>query len=119
LLNLTPKGGAVNNTPIVKRCEENLQKRRHEILPVLQHLAAESRSGNVWPASRPDDAASTAFVTSRLAAVYERELNDIDTALSRIRTGTFGYCRACHQAIEPSRLERFPRAEFCLRCKDV
>ena len=109
----------MNNTPIVKRCEENLRKRRHEILPVLQHLAAESRSAAARPAARLDDAVSSASVTSRLAAVYERELNDIDTVLSRIRTGTFGYCRACHQAIEPSRLERFPRAEFCLRCKDV
>jgi RNA polymerase-binding transcription factor DksA len=113
------KGGAVNNTPVVKRCEENLRKRRHEILPVLQHLAAESRSATERPASRPDDAAIASSVTSRLAAVYERELNDIDTALYRIRAGTFGCCRACHQAIEPSRLERFPRAEFCLRCKDV
>ena len=106
----------MNNTPIVKRCEENLRRRRHEILPVLQHLSAESRDAGGRAPSLPDDAAS---VTSRLVAVYERELNDIDTVLSRIRSGTFGYCRACHQAIEPSRLERFPRAEFCLRCKDV
>jgi RNA polymerase-binding transcription factor DksA len=85
----------------------------------LQHLAAESRGAEGRPVARPDDVVSTASVTSRLAAVYERELNDIDTVLSRIRSGTFGYCRACHQSIEPSRLERFPRAEFCLRCKDV
>ena len=109
----------MNNTPVVKRCEENLRKRRHEILPVLEHLAAESCGAEGRSAPRADDAASTASVTSQLAAVYERELNDIDTALYRIRTGTFGYCRACHQAIEPSRLERFPRAEFCLHCKDV
>jgi RNA polymerase-binding transcription factor len=109
----------VNNTPVVKRCEEYLRKRRHEILPVLQHLADESRTDESRPTSRSDDAASAASVTSGLAAVYERELNDIDTALYRIHAGTFGYCRACHQAIEPSRLERFPRADFCLRCKDV
>lgn len=108
----------MNNTPVVKRCEENLQRRRHEIVPVLKYLAAVIRSGDGRPAPRSDDAASTAAVTSRIAAVFERELNDIDTALHRIRTGTFGTCHACHQAIEPSRLERFPRAEFCLRCKD-
>ena len=110
----------MNNTPVVKRCEENLRKRRHEILPVLKYLSAVIGGCDGQPAPRPDDAANTAAaVTSRIAAVFERELNDIDTALHRIRAGTFGYCRACHQAIEPFRLERFPRAEFCLRCKNV
>lgn len=108
------------NTLIVKRCEENLRRRRHEILPVLKHLSSESRGAVGRDSSRCDDPQSggAAFMTARLAAVYERELNDIDTALNRIRTGTFGHCRACHQAIESSRLERFPRAEFCSRCKD-
>ncbi|HEY1268160.1 MAG TPA: TraR/DksA C4-type zinc finger protein [Candidatus Binatia bacterium] len=84
---------------------------------MLQHLASESRSAS--RAAVPNGGnCGEAFLTDRLAAVYERELGDIETALDRIRTGTFGYCRACHQSIEPSRLERFPRAEFCQRCKE-
>jgi DnaK suppressor protein len=101
---------------IVKRFEDNLRRRRHEILPVLKHLTAQSGGVSDVDSRRLD---GEAIMTARLAAVYERELSDIDTALSRIRKGTFGYCNACHQAIEPSRLERFPRAEFCLRCKDI
>lgn len=105
---------------IVKRFEENLRRRRHEILPVLKHLTAQSsRARDVESRQFEHQNNGEAIMTARLAAVYERELIDIDTALSRIRKGTFGYCNACHQAIEPSRLERFPRAEFCLRCKDI
>ena len=107
------KGGAVNTT-VLKRYERSLLKRRHEILPVLQHLSNEYRGAST---DESDNNFSEAFLTERLAAVYERELSDIETALDRIRTGTFGYCFACRQAIEPTRLERFPRAEFCERCK--
>lgn len=105
------------NPTTLKRYEESLLKRRHEILPVLQHLACESRSGSPTVSENGGNCGE-AFLTDRLAAVYERELGDIETALDRIRTGTFGSCRACHQPIEPSRLERFPRAEFCQRCKE-
>ncbi|HEY1268413.1 MAG TPA: TraR/DksA C4-type zinc finger protein [Candidatus Binatia bacterium] len=83
----------------------------------MRHLASESRSASRAAVDNGLNCAEV-FLTDRLAAVYERELGDIETALDRIRTGTFGYCRACHQAIEPPRLERFPRAEFCQRCKE-
>ena len=106
------------NATTLKRYEETLLKRRHEILPVLQHLSAECQSASLDELERSNNCGE-AFLTERLAAVFERELNDIETALGRIRIGTFGYCRACHQAIEPSRLERFPRAEFCGRCKEM
>ena len=105
------------NTTVLKRYEQTLLKRRHEILPVLQHLSAECRGATDEVDSGTN--CSEAFLTERLAAVYERELNDIETALDRIRTGTFGHCCACHQAIETPRLERFPRADFCQRCKSM
>lgn len=104
------------NAIVLKRYEQTFLKRRHEILPVLQHLSAECRGASTDELDS-DNNCSEAFLTGRLAAVYERELSDIETALDRIRTGTFGYCFACHQTIEPTRLERFPRAEFCQRCK--
>jgi RNA polymerase-binding transcription factor DksA len=109
------------NSTIIKKCEENLLQRRHEILPVLHYLAIESREAGKHDKALADLSCgrSEALVTARLASVYERELDDIETALSRIRTGTFGHCSACHQAIESSRLERFPRAEFCIRCKNI
>ena len=86
------------NATTLKRYEETLLKRRHEILPVLRHLSAEYQSASLDEFERSNNCGE-AFLTERLAAVFERELNDIETALGRIRTGTFGYCHACHQAI--------------------
>lgn len=106
------------NATVLKRYEQTLLKRRHEILPVLQHLSNEGRSASADELESGSNF-SEAFLTERLAAVFKRELNDIETALDRIRIGTFGYCFACRQAIEPTRLERFPRAEFCERCKTM
>ena len=106
------------NATVLKRFEQTLLKRRHEILPVLQHLSAECR-GAPTDELDSDNNRSEVFLTERLAAVFKRELSDIETALDRIRIGTFGYCCACRQAIEPTRLERFPRAEFCQRCKTM
>ncbi|HKA31942.1 MAG TPA: hypothetical protein VKH64_01940 [Candidatus Binatia bacterium] len=106
------------NATVLKRYEQTLLKRRHDILPVLQHLSTECRGPSTGELDGGNNCIET-FLTERLAAVYERELSDIETALDRIRTGTFGYCFACHQAIEAIRLERFPRAEFCERCKSM
>ncbi len=110
------------NNIAVKKIEEKLLRRRHEILPVLKNLEQESSApaGNRRRHSI-DEAReeSEALLVGRLANLYEHELESIDTALGRIRTGTFGFCRACHQAIEPARLDRFPQAEFCAGCKQM
>jgi DnaK suppressor protein len=108
------------DTIAIKTCEEKLLRRKHEILPVLKHLEEENESDKSnfdWLDQARDQ--SEADLANRLAACFERELRGIEIALSRIRTGSFGICRACHQPIERARLGRFPQAEFCLRCKDV
>ncbi len=45
-----------------------------------------------------------------------RELREIDAALERLDTGTYGRCVRCQQPIEPARLEALPTATSCLRC---
>lgn len=41
-------------------------------------------------------------------------LAEIDAALGRIDSGSFGICEACHDTIEPDRLEHDPLVRFCL-----
>ena len=45
------------------------------------------------------------------------ELREIDLALRRIASGTYGICVECGRAIEPARLEALPAARQCLGCK--
>jgi len=43
-----------------------------------------------------------------------RLLSEVDAALDRLATGTYGYCETCHDPIEPERLAADPLARFCL-----
>jgi DnaK suppressor protein len=63
------------------------------------------------------------------AKTYEREhelaltynardlLVQTERALARIEAGTYGSCESCGQPIGKARLQAFPRATLCVRCK--
>ncbi len=109
------------NTITLKRCQETLQRRKFEILPVLKHLHEESETVTGERHSDWLDQAwdgSEAPRIDRLKDCYRRELAAIERALSRISTGTYGSCLACHQEIEKWRLDQFPETEFCLGCQN-
>ena len=52
------------------------------------------------------------------ASVKRRRLDEIDLALGRIESGTFGVCESCGQPIPAKRLERMPDASLCVSCKE-
>ena len=63
------------------------------------------------------------------AKAYEREhelamtytarelLAQAERALARIEAGTYGSCESCGEPIGKARLQAFPRATLCVRCK--
>jgi len=53
---------------------------------------------------------SLAYNVKELLAQTER-------ALARIDAGTYGRCESCGEAIGKARLQAFPRATLCVRCK--
>jgi len=44
-------------------------------------------------------------------------LREVADALERIEAGTFGICEGCDEAIPRKRLEAFPAARYCIKCK--
>jgi DnaK suppressor protein len=44
-------------------------------------------------------------------------LRDVERALSKVETGTFGICERCGEPISTERLEALPWAELCIDCK--
>lgn len=44
------------------------------------------------------------------------ELNQITSALHRVETGEYGYCRSCGEEIQAERLEALPYASQCVNC---
>jgi len=49
--------------------------------------------------------------------ILEGTLRDIETALKRIKDGTYGICKYCKKEINPKRLLARPFASTCVECK--
>jgi len=47
----------------------------------------------------------------------EIRLKDINSALEKIRKGTYGQCENCGKEISTERLKIYPEARFCLQCE--
>ncbi len=47
----------------------------------------------------------------------EEELREIDAAIERLNSGTFGLCESCQKPIPKSRLKIVPFARLCIECK--
>ena len=49
----------------------------------------------------------------------EEEMREVQLALRRVESGTYGSCCNCHEPIEPSRLEALPQTQRCASCASV
>lgn len=56
-------------------------------------------------------------VTSQMAEVESRELNQIEEALNRMTSGEYGDCLECEKPIPLARLEALPYASHCIKCQ--
>ncbi len=104
--------------------------RRYERLLLAKHdeLSATRRSGaetlvpgaGGWQGDLVDQANADfeAELQIRLHQTNGRLLRAIQEALTRIRDGTFGVCKACEQRISKARLEAVPWTRLCRECKD-
>ncbi|HSL11811.1 MAG TPA: TraR/DksA C4-type zinc finger protein [Actinomycetota bacterium] len=65
----------------------------------------------------PADVGTETFEREKQASILdlaERQLQDVDRAISRLDDGTYGTCEACGVEIPVERLEARPAARFCL-----
>lgn len=67
-------------------------------------------------------AASQVFDQQRDFALRERatqQLAQVEAALERIQTDTFGKCTRCGREIAPERLDALPWAAHCIECQSA
>lgn len=106
----------------LKGIRSKIEKQRDAILSRIRRLrredpfATEDRAIIVEPGS---DAA--ALFGHEQVAVFEgrlrEELKEVEKALGKIKTGTYGKCERCRKVIDPARLEVKPSAIYCLKCE--
>jgi RNA polymerase-binding protein DksA len=51
-----------------------------------------------------------------LAGTLRETLTDIDAALAKFESGTYGICESCGGPIGEARLEAMPAARLCIKC---
>jgi DnaK suppressor protein len=96
---------------------ERLAKRREQLLTTLRHVESEQKD-----VEQNTDWLDQAAHESRVALLdglnrgYRAEIKQIDRALERIKQHEYGSCAACHDLIDPKRLEAAPEAEYCGAC---
>jgi DnaK suppressor protein len=51
-----------------------------------------------------------------LVGTLQETLTDIDAALAKFESGTYGICESCGSPIGEARLEAMPAARLCITC---
>jgi DnaK suppressor protein len=99
------------------RLHKTLKSRRDEL---RRRLGTELKDlGNM----NPGDAADVAFgagseeVTSHLAELEARELRQVERAMAKIKSGTYGVCEGCSAKIPVERLNALPYSTLCVKCQ--
>jgi len=90
---------------------EALTKARQDIIDAASLVATDDE--------HDPEGSTIAFEREQLTALLDqanRQMSSLDGALKRIRTGTYGICMSCGQAIPTERLEVRPAASTCVRC---
>lgn len=103
----------------------NLERERHATLERLSALTGDfdrivdaSRDSNADDEHDPEGA-TIAFERSQVDALIHQaraQLVEVDAALARIASGTYGTCEKCASPIAPARLEARPTARSCVTC---
>lgn len=111
------------NTLDIDAIRNNLEEQKARLVDQLDELGA-SPSGDLrsdldYGESFADAGAATAERTERLRLVdtLKRQLDEVEGAIARIESGTYGICANCGNEIAPARLEARPEATLCVDCK--
>jgi len=97
---------------------KKLEDRREEIFRVRKNLL-ESQQELEPPEIEPEEAAVKDEISLELDKLDERErqeIEDIDWALRKLETGSYGLCESCGREISENRLNALPWTRTCKSC---
>lgn len=98
------------------RLMRDLEIKEHQVAEDGDELDAERGGvGN----HMADDANQTSEQETMLTleSNIRRQLDQVNAALARIESGTYGICSNCGKRISPARLEARPASTLCIDCQ--
>ncbi len=99
---------------------KKLLKQREAILNKSKRLKEDSYTLGTDGIQDMADAASNAYNADILMSLSDNDRNmvkEIDSALDKIGSGTYGICEECDEPINEKRLQANPVARYCITCK--
>jgi DnaK suppressor protein len=102
----------------IGKLEQKLQAKRTELMSQLGTLETETHPATESEVLDPMDVATAEQGESEAgeeASVMYQALREVDAALDRVKSGSYGTCEACRQPIAPARLDAIPWARYCAR----
>jgi RNA polymerase-binding transcription factor DksA len=97
---------------LLERHVSELRERKDTLRNVLADEAA-----GFGPESEWGFACDARGIGAALVAISAATVQSIETALRRLRVGTYGQCLDCDLPISPARLSALPFAEVCVECQ--
>jgi DnaK suppressor protein len=103
----------------IQRFKTRLEIRQHELHVSIEHQLKNVRMVEPEPDAL-DQANSRLEKESLLQRGKEEQqlLRAVESALGRIRDGSFGQCSSCGNEIDGTRLEAVPWTPYCIQCQE-
>ena len=104
----------------IERFKKILLKEREEIIGDVKQIYESSQEVGQDGIQDIGDEAANVYNKQILLTLNENErerLREVDEALDRIKTKTYGTCEECGEPIGMKRLEVKPVAKYCVPCK--
>jgi len=103
----------------IQRFKTRLEIRQQELRVSIEHQVKNARM--VEPEPDAVDQANSGLEKESLLQRGKQEqqlLRAVESALGRIRDGTFGQCVTCRNEIDGKRMEAVPWTPYCLQCQE-
>ena len=101
--------------------KRRLEDRQRELRYTMNRTAQDGRDADLESAQDIADRAANSYNKEFLFSQSNNErqlLQMVDSALSRIREGSFGQCISCGEDINSKRLEAVPWTRHCIACQE-
>lgn len=99
-----------------------LKSRKEQILKNLSNVKDEVSDLKYQDLNDEGDFASAnsnSLIESAIITQQEKELQEIEKALSKIENGGYGICEMCEDHIGFQRLKVKPHAVYCIDCREI
>lgn len=107
-------------TAKLEKFKQRLLEKRQALLSGVKERSTTSMEGDGGIQDVADQA-STAYTKEFLLSIGDQErrlLQQVDAALEKIRSDTYGQCEKCESEISEKRLEALPFAKYCIACQE-